>query len=125
MLTERGFRILSFLILNVLLNLQNKLDFINDTVFKSTVKYRNHPSTIKIGSVYKKQRESLFIFSHVDKEQILKEILNLDSTKVIQHASISKTIIKENADTFQIFIFQFLFILSVLPNFSRGSNRQI
>ena len=82
------------------------------------MKHRNNPNIIKIGKVFKKQQESLFVFSHVDKEHMLKESLSLDSTKVIQHADIPKKVIKENADTFQILFIQFLLIQSVLPLFS-------
>ena len=49
-------------------------DNINDPVIKSIVKYRNHPSILKIGEVCNKKRCSLFSFSHVDNEQLLKEI---------------------------------------------------
>ena len=41
---------------------------------------------------------SLFSFSHVDKEEILKEILSLDSTKVSQDTDIPTKIIKDNAE---------------------------
>ena len=59
-------------------------DNINDPVVKSIVKYRNHPSILKIGEVCNKKQCSLFSFSHVDKEQILKEILTEDSAKANQ-----------------------------------------
>ena len=63
-------------------------DNINDPVIKSNVQYRNHPSILKIGEVCNRKQCSLFSFSHVDKEEILKEILSLDSTKVSQDTDI-------------------------------------
>ena len=75
-------------------------DNINDPVIKSSVKYRNHPSILKIGEVCNRKQCSLFSFSHVDKEEILKEILSLDSTKVSQDTDIPTKIIKDNADIF-------------------------
>ena len=63
-------------------------DNINDLVIKSSVKYCNHPSILKIGKVCNRKQCSLFSFSHVDKEEILKEILSLDSTKVSQDTDI-------------------------------------
>ena len=47
-------------------------DNINDPVIKSIVKYCNHPSILKIGEVCNRKQCSLFSFSHVDKEEILK-----------------------------------------------------
>ena len=47
-------------------------DNINDPVIKSSVKYRSHPSILKIGEVCNRKQYSLFSFSHVDKEEILK-----------------------------------------------------
>ena len=59
-------------------------DNINNLVIKSVVKYRNYLSILKIGEVCNKKQCSLFSFSHVDKEQILKEILTEDSAKANQ-----------------------------------------
>ena len=47
---------------------------------------------------------SLFIFLHVDKYQILKEILCLDSAKASQDTDITTKIIKDNADIFLDFL---------------------
>ena len=77
---------------------------INDPVIKSSVKYRNHPSILKIGEVCNRKLCSRFCFSHVDKEEILKEILSLDSTKVSQDADIPTKIIKDNTDIFSDFL---------------------
>ena len=55
-------------------NCDSVSDNINDPVIKSTVKYRNHPSILKIGEVCNRKQCSLFSISHLDKEEILKEI---------------------------------------------------
>ena len=47
---------------------------------------------------------SFFSFSHVDKEQILKEIVNLYSTKASQDTDIPTKIIKDNVDIFSDFL---------------------
>ena len=79
-------------------------DNINDRVIKCIVKYCNRPSIFKIGEVCNKKQCSLFSFSHVDKEEILKSILNLDSTKVSQDTDILRKIIKDDADIFSDFL---------------------
>ena len=79
-------------------------DKINDPVIKPSVKYRDHPSILKIGEVCNGKLCSLFSFSHVEKEEILKEILSLDSTKVSQDTDIPTKIIKDNADIFSDFL---------------------
>ena len=79
-------------------------DEINDPVIKSLVKYRSHQSILKIGGVYNRKQCSLFSFSHVDKDQILKEILSLDSAKASQDTDIATKIIKDNGDIFSEFL---------------------
>ena len=98
---------------------------INDPVIKSIVKYRNHPSILKIAEVCNRKQCSIFSFSHVDKAEILKEILILDSSKVSQDTDIPTKILKDNADIFQIFLFQVLIIQSQLPSFHRALNKQL
>ena len=46
---------------------------INDPVIKSSVKYRNHPSILKIGEVCNRKQCCLFSFSHLLKNEILKK----------------------------------------------------
>ena len=75
-------------------------DNINDPVIKSSVKYRNHPSILKIGEPCNRKQCFLFFFSHVDKE----EILSSDSTNVSQDTEIPTKIIKDNADIFSDFL---------------------
>ena len=52
------------------------------------------------------QQETVFFFSfsHLDKEEISKEILSLDLTKVSQDTDIPTKIIKDNADIFSDFL---------------------
>ena len=71
---------------------------IQEPVLKAIVKYRNHTSILTIGEVCKKNPE--FSFRCVDKDEILKEILNLDASKACQDSDIPSRIIKENADIF-------------------------
>ena len=77
---------------------------INDPVIKSSVKYRNHPSILKIGEVCNRKQCSFFSFSHLDKAENLKEILGLDSPKVSQDTDIPTKIIKDDADIFSDFL---------------------
>ena len=76
-------------------------DNINDSVIKSSVKYCNHPSILKIGKVCNRKQCSIFSFSHVGKEGILKE--SLDSTKVSQDTDVPTKIVKDNGDIFSDF----------------------
>ena len=78
-------------------------DNINDPVIKSIVKYRNHPTILKIGEVCRLQPDSLFFFAGADRQQMLKEILSLDSAKESQDTDIPIKIIEENADIFSDF----------------------
>ena len=94
---------------------------INDPVIKSSVKYRNHPSILKIGEVCNRKKCSFFFFWHADKE----EILSLDSTKVSQYADIPTKVIKDNADIFSDFLLSGLIIQSQLPSFHRALNKQL
>ena len=66
-------------------------------------KYRKQRSILKIGEVCKRKQCSLFSFLHVDKEEILKEILSLNSSKVIQDTDVPTKIPKDNADIFSDF----------------------
>ena len=75
---------------------------VNDLTLKAIVKYRNHPSVLTILDICK--NNSIFTFSHVTKEEVLKEIGNLDTTKSSQVADIPTKIIKQNLDIFASFI---------------------
>ena len=50
-------------------------EFINDSVLKSIVKYRNHPSILKIAEVCHVSNAINFSFSTVQRSQILNEIM--------------------------------------------------
>ena len=45
---------------------------VNDPNLRAIMKYRNHPSVLTILDKYK--NNSIFTFSHVTKEEVLKEI---------------------------------------------------
>ena len=79
-------------------NCNQMAENIQEPVLKAIVKHRNHTSILTIGEVCKKNPE--FSFRCVDKDEILKEILNLDASKACQDSDIPSRIIKENADMF-------------------------
>ena len=66
------------------------------------MKYQNHPSVLTVLDKYK--NNSIFIFSYVTKEDVLKEVRNLDTTKSSQDTDIPTKIIKQNSDIFVSFI---------------------
>ena len=98
-------------------------DNINDPVIKSIAKCRNHPSILRIGELCNKKQCSLSSFSNVDKEEILKEILILQSAKVSQDTDIPKKIIKDNADIFSDFLLS-RFNNSITTSISLSSLKQ-
>ena len=55
---------------------------VSDTTLSAIVKYRNHPSVWTILDQYK--NSSIYAISHVTKEEVLKEIPNLYTTKLSQ-----------------------------------------
>ena len=65
---------------------------IQEPVLEAIVKYRNHPNILTIGEVCKINPQ--FSFRCVDKDEILKEILNLDASKACQDSDIPSRIIK-------------------------------
>ena len=79
-------------------------EFISDPVLKSIVKYRNHPSILKIGEVCHGSNAINFSFSTVQRTQILKEITQLNSSKAGQSTDMPTKIIKKNSDIFADFI---------------------
>ena len=74
---------------------------INDPLLKAIVRYRNHPSIVAI----KKFCNSKSYFQNVQKEEILKELNNLNINKATQNTDIPTKIIQENSDIFGDFIF--------------------
>ena len=56
------------------------------------------------GEVCKEKSDSPFLFTGIDKEEILKEIINLDTSKASQDTDVPIKILKENADIFADFL---------------------
>ena len=75
-------------------------NIISDPVLKCAVKFRNHPSILAIGEVCKKHSRLPFSFSKIKREEILREILKLETSKACQDTHIPTKIIKENVDVF-------------------------
>ena len=76
---------------------------INDPLLKAIIRYRNHPSVVAIKKFC--SSKSHFSFKNVQKEEILKELNNLNINKATQNTDIPTKIIKENSDIFGDFIF--------------------
>ena len=64
---------------------------------KTREKYKNHPSILPI---LQQQFENLFSIRIIPKEEIEKEVLNLNETKASQQLDSTTKIIKMNVDTF-------------------------
>ena len=80
-------------------------DNIKDPMIQLTVKYRKHPRIITIGEVWKEGKEKYaFSFSLVAKEEIFRDILNLDVSKSCQDTDILSKNNKENAVVFASFL---------------------
>ena len=77
-------------------------NYVNDSVLKSILKYKDHPSIKAIEKIAK--LNSLFKFSNMEKRDILHEIVNLDASKSCKDTDVPTKIIKENADIFADFI---------------------
>ena len=77
---------------------------IRDPVLKYIVKYRNHPSILVIGEVYNKNGRLPFPFSKIKRDEILSDILKLETFKACQETDIPTKIVKENADIFANFL---------------------
>ena len=82
----------------------SNLENVADPIIKLILKYRDHPSILTIGEVCKEKSDSPFLFTGIDKEEILKEILNLDASKACQDTDVPTKILKENADIFADFL---------------------
>ena len=74
---------------------------IMDPVIKAIIKYRNYPAIIAI-----KERctNSEYSFSFIEKNDIFKEIKNLQINKATQDSDIPTKIIKNNLDLFADFL---------------------
>ena len=76
---------------------------INDPLLEANVKYRNHPSIVAIKTFC--NSKSHFSFKNLQKEEIFKELNNLNINKATQNTDIPTKIIKENSEIFGDFIF--------------------
>ena len=74
-----------------------------DPFLKAIDRYRHHPSILAIKKFC--NSKSHFLFKNVQKEEILKELNNLNINKATQNTDIPTKIIKENSDIFGDFIF--------------------
>ena len=110
--TEKGTaKVLNAFFTNIVQNLDIQLynmddpicENINDPLLKAIFRYRNHPSIVAIKKFCKSK--SHFSFKNVQKEEILKELNNLNINKATQNTDIPTKIIKENSDIFGDFIF--------------------
>ena len=79
--------------------IDNVLAIISDKTIKAVVKYR-----YSILAIQKKGGGSSFSFSHVEIEDMEKEIRNLDPSKSAQGSDIPTKVIKENCDIFAQFL---------------------
>ena len=82
----------------------------------------------------KSNKQPLLSFSEVARDEILKEILSLDTTKACQDNDIPTKILKENADIFSDFLFanynasvvktskfpSILILADIIPVFKKG-----
>ena len=60
------------------------------------LKYRNHQSLLIIGAVCKNKSKKQPLFSRATRDEILKEILSLDTTKACQVLIHQERYLKEN-----------------------------
>ena len=77
---------------------------INDPLLKAILRYRNHPSIVAIKKFC--NSKSHFSFKDVQKEDILKEVNNLNINKATKNTDFPTKIVKENSG-----IFSFIFSL--------------
>ena len=75
---------------------------IQESILKTMVKYKNHSSILTLGELCKKN--PLLSFRCADKDETLKEVLNLDASKACQDSDILSRIFKVNADIFTDFL---------------------
>ena len=80
------------------------IESVRDPTLKAILKYRKHPSI----SAIKRNLKSgpVFNFNHITKEDVIKEIKNLDASKASQEDDIPTKIIKGNSDIFSNFTYQ-------------------
>ena len=76
-------------------------DNISKPIFRTILKYANHPSTIAIKDL---NNTSMFSFSNVSVADVKKEIRKLDPRKATQNTDIPVRILKQNSDIFGNYI---------------------
>ena len=83
------------------------IENVSDPIIKLILKYRNHPSILTIGEACKNKldKQPLFSLSKVTKNEIVKELLSLDTSKASQYSDIPTKILIENSDIFAEFLF--------------------
>ena len=81
----------------------SNLENVADPIIKLILKYRDYPSIPAIGES-KEKSDSPFLFTGIDKEEILTEILILDTSKACQDTDVLTTILKEIEDSFADFL---------------------
>ena len=79
------------------------IDNIGEQTLRAILKYKNHPNIIAIKTKFKVG--DVFYIRELEKEEIQKEIHNLNSNKASQHSDIPTDIIKSNSDIFSDFLF--------------------
>ena len=77
---------------------------ISNPVLKYVVKYRSHPSILAIGEVCNKHPRLPFSFSKINREEMLGEILKLETFELPRYSYSDKNY-QENADIFADILF--------------------
>ena len=75
---------------------------IKKPTLKAVLKYRNHPSMTSM--LHSFHQALSFNFSYIDRNTVLKEIINLNATKASQDIAIPLKTVTEYADYFAEFI---------------------
>ena len=78
------------------------IDNVEDQTLGAILKYKNHPSIITTQNKFK--NGDVFYFRELEKEEIQKQICNLNNNKASQHSDIPTKIIKSNSDIFSDFL---------------------
>ena len=79
------------------------IDNMEDQTIRAILKYKNHPSVIAINNKFK--GGDVFYFRELEKEEIQKEIRNLNNNRASQYSAIPTQIIKSNSDIFSDFLY--------------------
>ena len=74
---------------------------LNDPILNAINHYKYHPSIIAINNFWQNSKE--FSFSLLSREELIKEISNMDCSKAVQNSDIPTKIIKNNKEFFADF----------------------